>query len=169
MNNTVGDCEYNILNAVTGSYGRSTRMYTTLPSVFGDKFMDSVFADFNQIMKNSRFSFDDSFPPLNLYMNSDDKACTFELALTGYKKDWLSVEVNGTNLTISADVPESDEEDSKKYIKRRIKATSFKKVYKIPEGYDTDNTEVSYADGLLTIYIPREEKVEPTTKKIKIK
>ena len=81
-------------------------MYTTLPSVFGSSFLDNVFADFDQVFKSPRFSFDDSFPPINLYVNQDDKACTYELALTGYKKDWLSVEIDGNVLKISAEVPE---------------------------------------------------------------
>ena len=144
-------------------------MYTTLPSVFGSSFLDDVFEDFNQVFKSPRFSFDDSFPPINLYVNQDSNACTYELALTGYKKDWLSVEIDGTTLKIEADVPEEKEEDTKKYIKRRIKAQSFKKAYKIPSGYDTERAEVSYCDGLLTIYIPVKEKPQETTKKLLIK
>ena len=143
-------------------------MYSTLPTIFDDHFLEDVFKDFDLLWKNPRFSFDDSFPPINLYMNSDDKACTFELALTGYKKDWLSVEIDGNILKIGAEVPEEKEDDSKKYIKRRIQAKSFNKSYKIPDGYDTENAEVSYEDGLLTVIIPIKAKVE-TSKKLLIK
>lgn len=142
-------------------------MYTNVPSVFGKSVFDSIFADFDSIMKSSRYSFEDSFPPINLYMKSDGKDCVYELALTGYKKDWLSVEINGNNLTISAEVPEDSEED-KKYLKRRIKAQSFKKVYRIPEGYDTEKAEVSYEDGLLTVFIPA-VKEETKVKRLEIK
>jgi len=144
-------------------------MYNGVPSVFGSDFFDSIFDDFNQLMKSPRFSFDDSFPPINLFMNSDNNACTFELALTGYKKDWLNIEIDGTKLTIEAVVPEeTDEKDTKKYLKRRIQAKSFKKMYKIPEGYNTEEAEVTYEDGLLTIIIPiKEEKI--TSRKLEIK
>lgn len=143
-------------------------MYS-VPSVFGEKSLfDSLFADFDQIMKSSRYNFEDSFPPINLYINKDSNSCYYELALTGYKKEWLSVEIEGNNLTISAEVPEEDE-DNKKYVKRRIQAKSFKKVYRIPEGYDTEQAEVTYSDGLLTIYIPVIKKEEPQTKKLEIK
>ena len=145
------------------------RMYTTLPSVFGSKFLENVFADFDQVFKSPRFSFDDSFPPINLYVNQDSNACTYELALTGYKKDWLSVEIDGTTLKISAEVPEEKEDDSKIYKKHRIQAQSFKKLYKIPEGYDTEKAEVTYEDGLLTVFIPVKEKPAETTKKLTIK
>ena len=144
-------------------------MYTTLPSVFGSSFLDNVFADFDQVFKSPRFSFDDSFPPINLYVNQDDKACTYELALTGYKKDWLSVEIDGNVLKISAEVPEEKEDETKKYLKRRIKAQTFKKAYKIPEGYDTERAEVTYEDGLLTVFIPVKEKPQETSKKLLIK
>lgn len=143
-------------------------MYSTLPTIFNDSFLDDVFKDFDLLWKNPRFSFDDSFPPINLYMNSDDKACTFELALTGYKKDWLSVEIDGNILKIGAEVPEEKEDESKIYKKHRIQAQSFNKSYKIPDGYDTENAEVSYEDGLLTVIIPVKAKVE-TSKKLLIK
>jgi len=161
------DPEYILLKTWQEVMSREYRMYS-VPSVFGDSFLDTVFKDFDLMWKNPRFSFDDSFPPINLYVNQDDKACTYELALTGYKKDWLSVELDGNNLKISANVPE-EKEDSKQYIKRRIKAKSFEKTYKIPEGYDTEKAEVSYEDGLLTLFVPVKTKPAETTKKLLIK
>ena len=136
-------------------------------AIFDDNFFNSIFEDFDQMFKNPRLSFDDSFPPINLYMNSDDKACTFELALTGYKKDWLAVTIDGTTLTVAANVPEENDE-TKIYKKHRIQAKSFEKYYKIPEGYDTENAEVTYEDGLLTVYVPIKEKKE-TSRKLLIK
>ena len=43
-------------------------------------------------------------------------------------------------------------------------------IRQLPQGYDTDATEVSYEDGLLTIYIPvKQAKVfEPTVKQLEI-
>lgn len=150
------------------------RMYN-VPSVFGDSLFDSMFKDFDLLMKDHRFSYDDAFPPINLYMNKDDKACTFELALTGYKKDWLQVCIEGQSekdriLIIKATVPEDKDEDGKQYVKRRMRVSSFEKKYRIPQGYDTDATEVSYEDGLLTVYIPvKQAKVfEPTVKQLEI-
>lgn len=142
-----------------------------VPSIFGESFLDSAFADFDQLMRNHNFSYDDTFPPINLYMSKSGESCNFELALTGYKKDWLSVYIDGKNLVIEATVPEEKGDDEKKYVKRRIKASSFKKTYRIPEGYDVEKTEVSYEDGLLSIYIPKKvvKPVEKTTKKLLIK
>lgn len=143
-------------------------MYGDLPIInWNRNLFDSILDDFNRAVASPNFSFEDSFPPINLYMNCDSKACVFELALTGYKKEWLNVEIDGNCLKISAEVPEDDTENERKYVKRRIKATSFKKVYKLPEGYDIDSTDVSYEDGLLTIYIPVE--LKSTAKKFDIK
>ena len=43
-------------------------------------------------------------------------------------------------------------------------------IRQLPQGYDTDATEVSYEDGLLTVYIPvKQAKVfEPTVKQLEI-
>ena len=145
-------------------------MYNT-PSVFGDSFMESLFKDFDLLMKDHRFSYDDAFPPINLYMNKDDKACNFELALTGYKKDWLQVSIEGQTdkdrvLIIKATVPEDSEEEEKQYVKRRMRISSFEKKYRIPQGYDTDATEVTYEDGLLSVYIPVKQ-VKPAEATVK--
>lgn len=137
-----------------------TRSTIGVPSVFGDDFFDSMLKDFNQIMKSPRFSFEDSFPPINVYAvnveGEEGNGFFLESALTGYKKEWLSVSIEGTVLTIEAKVPEEKESD-KQYLKRRIKATSFKKSYKIPEGYDVEKADVTYEDGLLSVFIPLKE------------
>lgn len=145
-------------------------MYTSVPTVFShDKFFESAMSDLAQMMKSPRFNFEDAFPPINLFMNQSENGLFYEIALVGYKKEWLSVEIEGDVLKISADVPEEKEDDGKKYLKRRIKASSFKKSYKISEGFDTNKAEVTYEDGLLSIYIPVKEEVETTAKKLQIK
>ena len=149
-------------NSASPSLFNSYGVFNSL-SMFDD-FID----DFGKVLKSSRFSFEDSFPPLNLYVNTDDHACIYEIALTGYKKSWLNVEVDGSILTIEAN-PDSEEAQiaDKKFLKRRIKANPFKKTYKIPEGYDVEKAEVTFEDGLLTIFIPiKEEKI--TSKKLLI-
>lgn len=139
-------------------------MYTSstigVPSVFGKDFFDSMFDDFNQVMKSSRFSFEDSFPPINLSIHTDDGGYELCASLAGYKKDWLHVSIEGTVLTIEAKVENEneDEDKNKSYLKKRIKLNSFTKSYKIPEGYDAEKAEVTYSNGLLSIYIPIKEK-----------
>ena len=145
-------------------------MYTSVPTVFGrDKFFESALSDLSQMMKSPRFNFEDAFPPINLFMNQSENGLFYEIALVGYKKEWLSIEIEGDVLKISANVPEEKEIESKKYLKRRIKATSFTKSYKISEGFDTDKAEVTYEDGLLSIFIPAKEELKATAKKLLIK
>lgn len=160
---------------ITGRDTTQNKAMTTLTSpsrsilcntIWDDDFFKMAFSDFDQIFKSPKFSFEDNFPPINIAISQDDKSIYYEMALTGYKKEWLNVSVDGTVLTIEAD-PKA-EADERKYLKRRIKATSFKKTYKIPEVYDTSKTEVTYRDGLLTIYIPVKE-VKSTAKQLEIK
>lgn len=145
-------------------------MYLNVPTVFNsDSFFNTAISELSQLMKSPRFNFEDAFPPINLYASTTDKYCQYEIALTGYKKEWLEVSIEGTTLTISAKVPEEKEDESKMYLKRRIKAISFTKSYKIPEGFDTTKAEVTYEDGLLSIYIPIKEENVVTKKTLMIK
>ena len=112
---------------------------------------------------------------INGKTGSDITLTGADVALTGYKKDWLQVCIEGQSekdriLIIKATVPEDKDEDGKQYVKRRMRVSSFEKKYRIPQGYDTDATEVSYEDGLLTVYIPvKKVKVfKPTVKHLEI-
>lgn len=140
-----------------------------IPMVKNDLWAD-LFSNFDNLMNSTRFDFSQSFPAMNIYMNQDDKGFYLEMALVGYSKDTLNVEIDGSELTVSAKVPKNEDSDKEQrhYFKRRIQCQDFTRVYKIPEGYDTENIEVKFEDGLLTIFIPPKEE-KSNVKRIEIK
>ena len=79
--------------------------------------------------------------------------------------EWLvyNAPVEYVNLLLHGDVCE--------YLRNVTEYHPFENWYRIPEGYDVEKTEVSYEDGLLSIYIPKKvvKPVEKTTKKLLIK
>lgn len=126
--------------------------------------------DFEELMNSSRFDYKEAFPPMNVFYAADDKACTIELALAGYSKDEISVEVGENKITVSADIPEEKAVKDGTYAKQRIKKQSFTRVYAVPSNvYDIEATEVSYENGLLSIYVPAKAPEAPKTKKLEIK
>lgn len=62
-------------------------MFTDLIAPFGG--FDDVFDSFNELIKSSRLSYSEPFPPVNVYTTSNDKMCTIDMALAGYTKDKL--------------------------------------------------------------------------------
>lgn len=141
---------------------------TSLMPVSFDVFKDFD-RTFEELMNSARFDYKEAFPPMNVFYAADDKACTIELALAGYSKDEISVEVGDNKITVAATVKEEDEKEGK-YAKRRIKKQNFQRVYAVPANiYDIEATEVSYVDGLLTIVVPAKAPEAPQTKKLEIK
>lgn len=78
-----------------------------------------------------------------------------ELALPGFSKKDVNVEVEGRKLVISAEVSE----DKETYYRQ-----SFKKVYFLPADVDSDVVTATMTDGVLKILFGKNE----TAKKIKI-
>ena len=130
---------------------------------------DDVFKRFDELMNSDRLDFSQVFPPMNVFYHADNKAVQIEMALAGYKKDELSIDVEENRITISGK-PVVEEQPKGTYLgKQRIKKQEFKRAYEIPNLYDLEKAEVNYEDGILTILIPAKEKVVPTTKRLEIK
>lgn len=94
-------------------------------------------------------------------MTQADGKIKIELALAGYKKEQLSVDVEDDCIVISADKCE----DTSRVLSRK----AFRKAYYLGNDVDWAKTEAKYKDGLLTVTIPEvvEEEKKKTTIEIK--
>lgn len=134
--------------------------------MFYDPFFDDMF---DVLMHSNNFGFSQQFPATNVI--TDDTGCTVELALAGYKKDQLNVEITDQNcIKISAtNAKETENTTNKKYHNHRIKNTSFERIYTVPtEIYDLTGLKASFEDGILSVFIPKKEKQIPDKKVIMI-
>ena len=133
-------------------------------------FYDSFFNDvFDAMMRSNDLGFSQQFPATNVI--TDDKGCTVELALAGYKKDQLNVEITDNDcIKISAtNVKETENTTNKKYHNHRIKNTSFERIYTVPTTiYDLTGLKASFEDGILSVFVPKKEKQIPDRKVIMI-
>ena len=89
-----------------------------------------------------------------------DKEYLITLAIPGFTKEQIKLELNGNILTISAENKEqSDENDTKKNINSK-----FRQVISLNNDIERDSIKSSLKDGILTISIPRtQQKGEPQT------
>jgi len=147
---------------------RSSRL---LPTAFPT----DVFEDFDRFFNLDRFfeglDFFDSasnnlslrgFPRGDIYV--EDKQLTLELALAGYSKDQLSIQVSPENNQI---IISATKEDDEKTNGRSLARRSFKKTVEVLPQWDLQKAEVSYEDGLLRVVVPPvEEAPEPEPKYI---
>ena len=73
---------------------------------------------------------------------NEEEVTNLELALPGFSKKDLNINVEGRTLTISAEV---EKENETRYFK------SFKKSYYLPTNADADNISATMVNGILTI------------------
>ncbi len=90
--------------------------------------------------------------------------------MPGIPKDKINIEVTPTNIEISAEHQESEEEEEKNWLRRERSSASYYRNFELPEEIKSDKVEAEFKDGILTVLLP---KVEPTaaskSEKVKIK
>ena len=92
-----------------------------------------------------------------------------EADLPGFKKEDISVNIEGDTLTIRAERTEStDEKDSKgNYIKRERSFGSFSRSFDMT-GIRVEDIAAAYENGVLKLTLPKRQETLPTSRKLEI-
>lgn len=99
----------------------------------------------NEIERLSSVADNKLYPPHNVVKHTDTEF-TIELALAGYRKEDLSVEVRDGILVVSADLEASDERE---FLHRGISGKKFTRTFRLSEHVVVDGAD--FIDGLLVI------------------
>jgi molecular chaperone IbpA len=115
---------------------------------------------FNTPLNNS------NYPPHNIVKYSDSKYA-IEVAVAGFSKDEITVEVDQDQLVVRGTQVTTDEETSKEYLHRGLASRDFEQSYTLAEYMEVKDAEVK--DGMLIISIERivPEALQPRQIKIK--
>lgn len=118
---------------------------------------------FNDYSKPVRKTVACNSPAVNVLEN--EKSFKLEFSVPGYSKE--NFEVKNTNgvLTVKAHVKEEENESSKEYTYRRFEVSSFERNFNIPEEVDVDGINAKYANGILTVELPKKEVEETNQEK----
>jgi HSP20 family protein len=92
-----------------------------------------------------------------------------EADLPGFKKEDISVNIEGETLTVRAERTEStDEKDSKgNYIKRERSYGSFSRSFDMT-GIRVEDVAAAYENGVLKLTLPKRQETLPTSRKLEI-
>ena len=140
-----------------------------LPVLNRNSWMPEVFNDFftNDFMTRANAT----APAINV--KESDREYTVELAAPGLKKEDFNVNIDRDgNLHIHMESKnESKEEDKKShYLRREFSYSKFEQTLLLPDDVDKDCIEAKVNDGVLTVSLPKLEKVaEKTVKQIEVK
>lgn len=107
-----------------------------------------------------------SFPKINVV--ETDEEYEVEIALAGFDKDDLSLELKDNCLLIKADKKEESEDKDKKFLMREISSRSFRRMLKFPVKVDSDKIDCSFENGIVNCIIGKEDIEKDDLVKIKI-
>lgn len=141
------------------------RRYRT-PSVWRE--MDRLQREMNRLFSSytpSRLRTAPGYPALNIWENEDGQMVSAEMP--GVQIEDIDITVEGDTLTISGERSSDDLPEGAQYHRRERGAGEFLRSIRLPYAVDLENIQASFADGILTVSLPRAEAEKP--KKISIK
>lgn len=109
------------------------------------------------------FLFDHTYkyPPFNLKKVADDKY-TIELAVAGFAKQDLDIQLAGSKLVVSGKLSTQDEAES--FLWKGISSKPFSRTFTLADNVELKNAEL--VNGMLKIWL---ESISTATKKVDIK
>ncbi len=102
--------------------------------------------------------------PIDMYQESD--RIVIKASVPGTKPDEMDVTITGDTLTIKGESKSETEVKKENYLYQEHHYGSFSRSIQLPTGLNTDKTEATFKDGILTLTIPRLEELKP--KEIKV-
>lgn len=125
-----------------------------------DQILASAFGQFqNQAMLRSPFDDDPSFgSPLDLTDDGEDY--TIRIELPGVKETEFSVDLQDQILTVAGNTSEKIEEtDGNRMVRNELRSGLFQRSIRLPGPVDAEKVNASYNDGVLTVTVPKLEKI----------
>lgn len=137
----------------------------TFPSL-----VDDFFKPLNEWFGNSALSYRTlTMPSVNI--SEDEAAYKVELAAPGLSKEDFKINVEGNLVTISSEKEEQKQNEDAHYTRREYSYTSFSRSFSLPDNVKQENIDASYANGVLTVHLPKKEESRkaPEGKQIAVK
>lgn len=91
-----------------------------------------------------------------------------EAELPGFNKDDIKIDVENDVLTISAERKLDNEEKKHNFVKRERFYGSYSRSFDV-SGIEVDGIEAAYADGVLSLTMPKKVETAPASRRLEIK
>jgi HSP20 family protein len=99
----------------------------------------------------------------------DDKELSVRAELPGIDPKDLDVTVVGNQLVLSGEKRESSETKEKGVYHSETRYGSFRRTVPLPEGVDTEHVDAQYANGVLTLRLPKTATASQKRIEVKVK
>lgn len=94
-------------------------------------------------------------------------AYKLEAELPGFSKDDININIEDERMTISVERKQENSEDKPNYLRRERFYGSYSRSFDL-SGIDADNITASYADGVLSLNLPKQAPEVPASRRLEI-
>lgn len=108
---------------------------------------------FNTMERRYSNQFTSNYPPYNVEKISDD-LYSISIAVTGFEKDEIIVEMERNQLSVHGSKKKTDEDSQRQFVYRGLAMRDFETAFALADHMKVVNAELS--NGLLTISVQRE-------------
>ena len=138
-----------------------SRDMATLHNYF-DRFFDNTFTRGG--FDNGDLELTHWYPMVDII--DKDNEIVIKAELPGMEKKDITIDIKDRILTLKGERKYDNEVNDKNYYRRERAFGKFERSFSLPDGLDPEKIKADYKDGLLSVEIPKPEKVKP--KKITI-
>jgi HSP20 family protein len=92
--------------------------------------------------------------PVNIINN--ENSFILEMAVPGYSKEEISINLEQQLLKISAEAKETQTDDNK-YLRREFSLNGLSRSFTLPKNIDIEKISADFRDGILKITLPRKQ------------
>ena len=118
----------------------------------GDRQIDQVLEDALRTLGTSSW-----VPACNVW--EDEHGFSVQLALPGWERNQIQLEVNNQILTVKGDRPMPEEKG--RYHVQEIPRGSFSRRFRLPSFVDHNQATAAFTQGMLTVNFPKKEEAKP--------
>ncbi len=129
----------------------------------------SAYNPFRELEEMSRSFWNDTdISAFRTDITEKDGSYILDAELPGFKKEDITIDIDKDCLTISAErKSEENEEDGNNFIRRERYYGSYSRSFNV-KGIDTDAITAAYADGILTLTMPKKTPEVPAARRLEI-
>jgi HSP20 family protein len=106
-------------------------------------------------------------PALDIYQTPSE--IVVKATLPGVKSEDVTIDITGDTLTVKGEHKAEQEVKREDYLYQERRYGAFSRSVVLPNGLKSDKAEATMEDGVLTLTIPKAEKVKPKAIKVKAK
>jgi HSP20 family protein len=133
--------------------GEMVSLRSAMDRLFEDSFVSPV--TWRTIAGNG----DGITPPIDVHETPDELVVT--AALPGVKADDLEITITGQTLTLRGELKADETVERDQYLYRERRYGAFSRSLQLPTRVEGDKADADFADGILTLRIPKAEEVKP--------